>query len=387
MPVQVGGKSKPDYHDLSVEEISQRAGSLAVESCCFQKSKTCCLQYASSRTDQPVSFTWMEPAPRLRLRYMYRPKYTSTVLCPIGINRLYCKITSPFNSTTKKLYRLSYSYACVFRTYCQQFYCLQDKAERLYTMTAPHFPIQAGTHQPDPLSIQSMAQPVGNQGLSSYSNTVPQQYGLIPAASMYFNPAILQSMDVSSEKNLHPKPEMCQRVMTGLGQHNQAYQEPGPFMPAPIREPEVPVLAPAWTRSTKHRRLKPGDAPAALDHRGSRTYNGQLQMVSTWRFQDHQGNQPRRGLSHHFIKHRITRAMVSHRSGVPRSPGAQARNVETDRHVEWRQRPLVRRVPLALQPPLPSIRSLIPELPKTFANHTNVSTAHQSLYGAAKRQE
>ncbi|KAH7184343.1 hypothetical protein DER44DRAFT_816996 [Fusarium oxysporum] len=289
--------------------------------------------------------------------------------------RLYCKITSPFNSTTKKLYRLSYSYACVFRTHL------------LYTMTAPHFPIQAGTHQPDPLSIQNMAQPVGNQGLSSYSNTVPQQYGLIPAASMYFNPAILQSMDVSSEKNLHPKPEMCQRVMTGQGQHNQAYQEPGPFMPAPIREPEVPVSAPAWTRSTKHRRLKPGDAPAALDHPGSRTYNGQLQMVSTWRFQDHQGNQPRRGLSHHSIKHRITRAMVSHRSGVPRSPGAQARNAETDRHVEWPQRPLVRRVPLALQPPLPSIRSLIPELPKTFATHTEVSTAHQSLYGAAKRQE
>ncbi|KAH7184213.1 hypothetical protein BKA60DRAFT_602802 [Fusarium oxysporum] len=301
--------------------------------------------------------------------------------------RLYCKITSPFNNTTKKLYRLSYSYACVFRTLCQNFYCLQDKAERLYTMTAPHFPIQAGTHQPDPLSIQNMAQPVGNQGLSSYSNTVPQQYGLIPAASMYFNPAILQSMDVSSEKNLHPKPEMCQRVMTGQGQHNQAYQEPGPFMPAPIREPEVPVSAPAWTRSTKHRRLKPGDAPAALDHPGSRTYNGQLQMVSTWRFQDHQGNQPRRGLSHHSIKHRITRAMVSHRSGVPRSPGAQARNAETDRHVEWPQRPLVRRVPLALQPPLPSIRSLIPELPKTFATHTEVSTAHQSLYGAAKRQE
>ncbi|KAH7187834.1 hypothetical protein BKA60DRAFT_664977 [Fusarium oxysporum] len=301
--------------------------------------------------------------------------------------RLYCKITSPFNSTTKKLYRLSYSYACVFRTHCQQFYCLQDKAERLYTMTAPHSSVHPGTRQPHPLSIQNMVHPVGNQGLSSCSNTMVQQYGLTPAASMYINPAVLQSVDVPLEKHLHPKPEMCQRVMTGQGQHSQEHQEPGPFMSAPIHEPEVPVSAPAWTRNTKHRRLKPGDAPAALDHRGSRTYNGQLQMVSTWRFQDHQGNQPRRGLSHHSIKHRITRAMVSHRSGVPRSPGAQARNVETDRHVEWTQRPLVRRVPLALQPPLPSIRSLIPELPKTFANHTNVSTAHQSLYGAAKRQE
>ncbi|KAK2684737.1 hypothetical protein QWA68_016108 [Fusarium oxysporum] len=254
-------------------------------------------------------------------------------------------------------------------------------------MTEPHFPIQAGTHQSGPLSIQSMAQPVGNQGLSSYSNTVPQQYGMIPATSMYFNPAILQSMNVSSEKNLHPKPEMCQRVMTGQGQHNQAYQEPGPFMPAPIREPEVPVSAPAWTRSTKHRRLRPGGAPAALGHRGSRAHNGQLQMMSTWRFQDHQGNQPQGGLSHHSIKHRITRAMVSHRSGVSRSPGAQARNVETDRHVEWLQRPLVRRVPSAPQPQLPSIRSLIPELPKTFANLTEASTVHETVYDAGKRQE
>ncbi|KAH7142443.1 hypothetical protein DER46DRAFT_631035 [Fusarium sp. MPI-SDFR-AT-0072] len=294
-----------------------------------------------------------------------------------------------YSSEMPKPYRPSYSYACVLYAahIANTFYHLQDKAERLYTMTAPNSSVHPGTHQPHPLSIQNMVHPVGNQGLSSCGNTMVQQYGLVPAASMYNNPAILQSMDVSSEKNLHPKPEMCQRVMTGQGQHNQAYQEPGPFMPAPIREPEVPVSAPAWTRSTKHRRLKPGDAPAALDHPGSRTYNGQLQMVSTWRFQDHQGNQPRRGLSHHSIKHRITRAMVSHRSGVPRSPGAQARNAETDRHVEWPQRPLVRRVPLALQPPLPSIRSLIPELPKTFANHTEVSTGHQSLYGAAKRQE
>ncbi|KAH7203160.1 uncharacterized protein BKA55DRAFT_600442 [Fusarium redolens] len=302
--------------------------------------------------------------------------------------KLYCKITSPFNSTTKKPYRRSYSYACVLYAAhtANAFYHLQNKAERLYTMTAPHSSVHPGTHQPHPLSIQNMVHPVGNQGLSSCSNTMVQQYGLIPAASIYINPAVLQSVDVPLEKHLHLNPEMCQRVMTGQGQHNQEHQEPRPFMPAPIREPEVPVSAPAWTRSTKHRRLKPGGAPAALGHGGSRAYNGQLQMMSTWRFQDHQGNQPQGGLSHHSIKHRVTRAMVSHRSGVPRSLGAQARNVETDRHVEWPQRPLERRVPSALQPRLPSIRSLIPGLPKTFANHTEVSTAHQSLYGAAKRQ-
>jgi hypothetical protein len=304
-------------------------------------------------------------------------------------SRLYCKITSPFNSATKKPYRPSYSYACVLYAAhtANTFYHLQDKAERLDTMTAPNSSVQPGTHQPHPLSIQNMVHPVGNQGLSSCSNTMVQQYGLVPAASMYNNPGVLQSVDVPLERHLHPKPEMYQRVMTGQGQHNQEQQEPGPFMSAPIREPEVPVSASAWTRSTKHRRLRPGGAPAALGHRGSRAYNGQLQMMSTWRFQDHQGNQPQGGLSHHSIKHRITRAMVSHRSGVPRSPGAQARNVETDRHVEWLQRPLVRRVPSALQPRLPSIRSLIPELPKTFANLTEASTVHETVYDAGIRQE
>ncbi|KNB18612.1 hypothetical protein FOXG_22304 [Fusarium oxysporum f. sp. lycopersici 4287] len=393
MPVQVGSKSKPDYHDLSVEEISQRAGSLAVESCCFPKSKTCCLQYASSRMDQPVSFTWIESAPRLRLRYMYRPKYTSTVLCPIGIvlesniyscayryNRLYCKITSPFNSTTKKLYRLSYSYACVLYAAhtANTFYHLQEEAERLYTMAAPHSSVHPGTRQPHPLSIQNMVHSVGDQGFSSCSNTMVQQYGLIPAASMYINPAVLQSVDVPLEKHLHPKPEMCQRVMTGQGQHSQEHQEPGPFMSAPIHEPEVPVSAPAWTRNTKHRRLKPGCAPAIFGQQRSRSCHGQLQMMSTWRFQDHQGNQPQGGLSTHSVKHRVTRALVSHRSGAPRSPGVQRINVETYCHGEWLQRPLVRRVPPALQRRLPSIRSLIPELPETFANQTEVSTGHQS---------
>ncbi|KAH7228546.1 uncharacterized protein BKA55DRAFT_716394 [Fusarium redolens] len=286
--------------------------------------------------------------------------------------RLYCKITSPFNSTTKKLYRLSYSYACVFRTHCQQFYRLQDKAEKLYTMTAPHFPIQAGTHQPGPLSIQNMVKPVENQGISSYSNTMPQQYGLIPAASMYVSPAVLQSMDVPSEKSLHPKSETWQKVMTGQGQHNQEHQEPRPFMPAPIRESDMPTSASAWIRNTKHRRLKPGYAPATFGQQRSRACHGQLQMMSTWRFQDHQGNQPQGGLSTHSVKHRVTRAMASRRSGAPRSPGAQTRNVETDCHAEWLQRPLVRRVPSALQPRLPSIRSLIPELPETFANQTEV---------------
>ncbi|KAI3573062.1 hypothetical protein IWW34DRAFT_758739 [Fusarium oxysporum f. sp. albedinis] len=79
--------------------------------------------------------------------------------------------------------------------------------------------------------------------------------------------------------------------------------------------------------------------------------------------------------------------MVSHRSGVPRSPGAQARNVETDRYAEWLPRPLERRVPPALQPRLPSIRSLIPELPKTFANLTETSTIHETVYDTSKRQE
>jgi hypothetical protein len=304
-------------------------------------------------------------------------------------SRLYCKITSPFNSTTKKPYRPSYSYACVLYAAhtANTFYHLQDKAERLYTMTTPHSSVHPGTHQPHPLSIQNMVHPVGNQGLSSCSNTMVQQYGLVPAASMYNNPAVLQSVDVPLEKHLHPKPEMYQRVMTGQGQHNQEHQEPGPFMSAPIREPEVPVSAPAWTRSTKHRRLKPGGAPAALGHRGSRAYNSQLQMMSTWRFHDQQGNQPQRGLSHHSIKHRVTRAMVSHRSGAPRSPGAQGRNVETYCHGEWLQRPLVRRVPSALQPRLPSIRSLIPGLPKTFANLTEASTVHETVYDAGKRQE
>ncbi|KAF5707013.1 hypothetical protein FMUND_11313 [Fusarium mundagurra] len=254
-------------------------------------------------------------------------------------------------------------------------------------MTAPHLPIQAGTHQSGPLSIQNMAQPVGNQGLSSYSNTVPQQYGLIPAASMYVNPAVLQSMDVPSEKSLHPKSEMWQKVMTGQGQHNQEHQEPRPFMPAPMREPDMPMSASAWIRNTKYRRLKPGCAPATFGQQRSRSCHGQLQMMSTWRFQDHQGNQPQGGLSTHSVKHWVTRALVSHRSGAPRSPGAQGRNVETYCHAEWLQRPLVRRVPSALQPRLPSIRSLIPELPETFANQTEVSTGHQSLYGAAKRQQ
>ncbi|EXA28939.1 hypothetical protein FOVG_19498 [Fusarium oxysporum f. sp. pisi HDV247] len=254
-------------------------------------------------------------------------------------------------------------------------------------MTAPHSSVHAGTRQPHPLSIQNMVHSVGDQGLSSCSNTMVQQYGLIPAASMYINPAVLQSVDVPLEKHLHPKPEMCQRVVTGQGQHSQEHQEPGPFMSAPIHEPEVPVSAPAWTRNTKHRRLKPGCAPAIFGQQRSRSCHGQLQMMSTWRFQDHQGNQPQGGLSTHSVKHRVTRALVSHRSGAPRSPGAQEINVETYCHGEWLQRPLVRRVPSALQRRLPSIRSLIPELPETFANQTEVSTGHQSLYGAAKRQE
>jgi hypothetical protein len=184
-------------------------------------------------------------------------------------SRLYCKITSPFNNTTKKPYRPPYSYACVLYAAhtANTFYHLQDKAERLYTMTAPNSSVHPGTHQPHPLSIQNMVHPVGNQGLSSCGNTMVQQYGLVPAASMYNNPAVLQSVDVPLEKHLHPKPEMYQRVMTGQGQHNQEQQEPGPFMFAPIREPEVPVSAPAWTRSTKHRRLGPGGAPVALVHR------------------------------------------------------------------------------------------------------------------------
>ncbi|EXM13758.1 hypothetical protein RAB80_014053 [Fusarium oxysporum f. sp. vasinfectum] len=105
-------------------------------------------------------------------------------------------------------------------------------------MTARHSPAYTGAHQPHPLSIQNMVHPEENQRLSSDSNTMAQQYKLIPATSMCINPAVLHFMDVPPEKNLHPKPEMCQRGMTGKRQHNQERQEPGQFIPAPICELE-----------------------------------------------------------------------------------------------------------------------------------------------------
>jgi hypothetical protein len=37
MPVQVGHENEPDYHDLSVKEMSQRADIFAVETCCFSE--------------------------------------------------------------------------------------------------------------------------------------------------------------------------------------------------------------------------------------------------------------------------------------------------------------------------------------------------------------
>jgi hypothetical protein len=222
------------------------------------------------------------------------------------------------------------------------------------------------------LKAESRSQPEGDQGLRSDSDVVEQQNTSISPSSLTINPAVLQQTAAILGEDPQTESELFQRVMSGQRQHIQAHQQPGQSMPAPIRSLAAPEFPSTSFTSAEHPSRKSRSTSTV---RGRRWNPTQMppQMMSTWRHQDSRTNQVQRILPNHPPAQGVSRAIVSPRQDASKWTAAQTGDGAANHHLQ-RHRQLLRHVPPALPPQIPSIRSVFPEI--HFTNQTNTSAVH-----------
>lgn len=220
------------------------------------------------------------------------------------------------------------------------------------------------------LKPESPIQREGVQGLRSDSRAVEQQSRLISPSSVSINPALLQSTATAFDEDLQTVMGGQRLHVQGHQQHAEAHQRQGNSIPSPIRSVATQVSSSASVASAEHPSRESRNT-SELRRRRRRQTQAQSHMMSMWHHQDVRRNQYQRVLPDHLPRQSVGRAIAPPGQDVSKWTVAQIGDGKANHHLQRNLQPL-RRLPPAIRPPLPSIRSVFPEI--HFTDQKNVST-------------
>jgi hypothetical protein len=230
------------------------------------------------------------------------------------------------------------------------------------------------------LNPKSPVQPEGGQGLRPFSKAVEQQSRLVSPSSVSNNPTVLQPTTAVFGTDPYPGSEMFQTAMRGQrqdvqahNQHVQGYQKQSHSTPAPIRSVVAPAFPSGSAASAEPPSREPRSASKFSGQRMRQTH-AQSQMMSIWRCQDSWRNQRQGTLAGHLPERGVGRAMLPHQQDGSKWGAAQIGDGKTNHRLQRHRYPR-KRMPPALRPQIPSIRSALPEF---FAAQTETSTVQQT---------
>jgi hypothetical protein len=211
------------------------------------------------------------------------------------------------------------------------------------------------------LKPEGSIQSEGVQGLRSDSKAVEQQSRLISPSSVSINPALLQSTATAFDEDPQTVMQGQRLHVQGHQQHAEAHQRQSNSIPSPVRLVATQVSSSSASVASAEHASQELRRASELRYRRSRQTQAQSHMMSMRHHQGVRRNQYQRALPDHLPRQSVGRAIAPPGQDVSRWAAAQIRDGGPNYHLQRNPQPL-RRLPLAIQPRLPSVRSAFPEI-------------------------